>query len=296
MDQKDYVAISEKLEKIMNVPRAELLKKMDVGFFYATDKNGALVKDGKGNYVIKPIGRNNQRFHEKDLKIDLTQNEIAYLSEHRRQLPGVSVQTKPIRVYDNRQIAVQTVGYVRPFNIANIDFYQEKENRYTPNQMVGFDGVELSYEEQLRGENGKRFFQVGANGTVLNQLNEISPRPGNDLYLTIDSRVQVETRDFIRDFLPRVRQKEGAEYSKNVYAVAMEIKTGKIVAMISYPEYDPNLWIKGIDKGLYDQIKYYVSNGTVQSAPYDVSPKTGDAAEEEMAKHPQSVVPTGSTI
>lgn len=302
LGKKDFIEIAKGLEKILNVPRAEVLKRMDVGYIYRTDKEGRISLDKKGEPIIDEIPRNNQGFVEKDLKIDLTQQEIAYLAEHRSKIPGVSVQTKPIRVYDNRKIAVQTVGYVRPYNIATssgnslADYYKERGKQYTPNQMVGFDGVEFTYEDQLRGENGKRYFKVDANGTVQNHLNEVAPRTGNDLHLTIDSRIQRETTDFIRDFLPHVRKIKGAEDTKSVYVVAMEVKTGKIVAMISYPDYDPNIWIKGVEKNLYDQIKYYVPNGTIQSAPYDVSPKTGIAAQEEIARHPQSIVPTGSTI
>ncbi|HBI04313.1 MAG TPA: penicillin-binding protein, partial [Paenibacillaceae bacterium] len=294
MKKEDLIKLSEDLEKALKRPREEILKKMDVGFVYKIDKNGKM--------TIREAPRNSQRFMEKDIKIDLTQKEIAYLSEHHLDFPGISVQTKPIRVYDNRRIAVQTIGYVRPYNIMESslnslnEIYQRKNEKYTPNQLVGFEGVELSYEDQLHGKNGKRYFSVDANGNVQSEFNEVPPKKGNDIYLTIDSRMQLEIRDFIQDYLPKIRKTKDAADTKSIYAVAMEVQTGKIVSMISYPEYDPNIWIKGVEKSLYDQVKYYVPNGTIQSAPYDVSPKKGMEALEEIAKHPQSIVPTGSTI
>ncbi|MMZ57836.1 Penicillin-binding protein 2B [compost metagenome] len=163
--------------------------------------------------------------------------------------------------------------------------------------MVGYEGIERSYEEELRGKNGYRMYQVAADQTILQQINEVPPKQGNNLYLTIDQRVQLEIRDFIRGFLPNLRNTgRNASYAKNAYAVAMEVKTGKIVAMVSYPEYDPNIWTSGLDKEAYEQNQYSFTNGTIRSAPYDVRPKTGKDAEMENYKHPASIVPAGSVV
>ncbi len=288
MDKDYYIQLATKLEKILEgTTKEDLLKKMDVGYEY---KNGNVVKSP----------RMTQKFLEKDLKHDLSQKEIAYLSEHRNELDGVAVITKPIREYDPKQVAVQTIGYVRPFNVADnqgIEYYRQRKDDYLPNQTVGYDGIERSYEEELRGENGYRLYQVDAHQNILKQIKEVPPKRGNNLYLTIDQRVQLETRDFIKSFLPKLRATgRNASYAKTAYAVAMEVKTGKIVAMVSYPEYDPNIWTSGPDKETYEQNKYSFTNGTIRSAPYDVRPKTGKAAEMENYKHPASIVPAGSVV
>lgn len=288
MDKDYYVNLVTKLEKILpGTTKEDLLKKMDVGFEY---------KDGK---VEKSV-RLTSKFLEKDLKYDLSQKEIAYLAEHRNELDGVTVVTKPIREYDKKQVAVQAIGYVRPFNVADnqgIEYYRQRKDSYLPNQMIGYEGIERSYEEELRGENGYRMYQVAADQTILQQIKEVAPKRGNNLYLTIDQRVQLETRDFIKSFLPKLRATgRNASYAKNAYAVAMEVKTGKIVAMVSYPEYDPNIWTSGPDTETYEKNQYSFTNGTIRSAPYDVRPKTGKAAEMENYKHPASVVPAGSVV
>lgn len=260
---------------------------MDVGYEFKNDK-------------IERVARTTSKFLEKDLKYDLSQQEIAYLAEHRMELDGVTVVTKPIRVYDSKQVAVQTIGYVRPFNVADnqgSDYYQQNKDVYLPNQMVGYDGIERSYEEELRGENGYRLYRVAANQTILQQIEEVSPKRGNNLYLTIDQRVQLEIRDFIKEFLPKLRTSgRNSTYAKNAYAVAIEVKTGKVVAMVSYPEYDPNIWVSGPDKETYEQNKYSFTNGTIRSAPPDVRPKIGKEAEFEIYKHPASILPAGSVI
>ncbi|MET3288355.1 UNVERIFIED_CONTAM: penicillin-binding protein 2 [Brevibacillus sp. OAP136] len=288
MKSDDYLALVTKLEKVLGgTDKATLLKKMDVGYE---------LKDGKMERVM----RQSPKFMEKDLKYDLSETEIAYLGEHRSELPGIDVVTKSIRVYDPNQVAVQSIGYVRPYHVAEnlaSDFYVSQKDHYLPDQMVGLDGVERSYEEQLRGENGYRQYEVTSDQKVIRMVKEKPPTKGNDLYLTIDDRVQLGVRDFIKDFMPKLRSSvDKATYAKGAYAVAIEVKTGKIVAAVSYPEYDPNVWLKGLDSDTYNQIKYAVTNGTIKDAPYDVRPKTGAAAEAEGYKHPQSVVPAGSVV
>lgn len=288
MKSADYLTLVTKLEKVLGgTDKATLLKKMDVGYE---------LKNGK----IERAMRLSPKFMEKDLKYDLTQTEIAYLGEHRSELPGINVVTKSIRVYDKDQVAVQSIGYVRPYHVAEnlgSNFYLSQKDRYLPDQVVGLDGIERSYEEQLRGENGYRQYEVTSDQKVIRMVNEKPPVKGNDLYLTIDDRVQLEVRDFIKDFMPKLRQNvDKAANAKGAYAVAIEVKTGKVVAAVSYPEYDPNVWLNGLDSKTYDQIKYAVTNGIIKDAPYDVRPKTGAAAEAEGYKHPQSVVPAGSVV
>ncbi|MGG0935627.1 penicillin-binding transpeptidase domain-containing protein [Brevibacillus centrosporus] len=288
MSEQDYIQLVEKLEKILtNVDRATLLKKMDVGYAF---ENGRFMR----------TARQMPKYIEKELKSDLSQKEIAELSEHRGDLHGIEVVTKPIRQYDPRRIAVQAVGYVRPYHVAeNLDIahYRSEQEQYLPNQFVGLDGIELSYEEQLRGVNGYRLYEVAADQTVVKQLEKVTPVSGNDLTLTIDQRVQTAIRDSIQQFLPNLRATiPEASYAKGAYVVAMEIQTGKIVAMVSYPEYDPNVWIEGPDQELYEQIQYAVTNGTIKEAPYDARPLTGEAAAKENDKHPRSIIPSGSVI
>ncbi|BAU29125.1 penicillin-binding protein 2 [Aneurinibacillus soli] len=288
MNEAYYVNLVTKLEKILTGTKKEdLLKKMDVGYEF---------KNGK----VERTMRMTSKFLEKDLKYDLSQKEIAYLAEHRSDLDGITVVTKPIRVYDPNQVAVQTIGYVRPFNVTENqgnEYYLARKDSYLPNQMVGYDGIERSYEEQLRGENGYRLYQVAANQTILQQIKEVPPTRGNNLYLTIDDRVQLDTRNFIRDFLPKLRGTgKNAYNARNAYAVAIEVKTGRVVATVSYPEYDPNIWTSGPDKETYEANQYSFPNGTISSAPHDVRPKTGDDAALETYRHPASILPSGSAL
>ncbi len=288
MSKDDYLRLAEKLEQVLaGTDKASLLKRMDIGYE---------LKDGR----LVETARMSPAYMEKELKRDLSPEELAYIAEHRSELPGISAVTRPVRVYASEQVAVQAIGYVRPFYVADqlgLDFYREQKDAYLPNQMVGLDGVERSYEEALRGKNGYRLYLVGADQTALHQVQEVPPQPGYDVHVTIDQRVQLEIRDYIKEFLPKLRRTiPDATNAKGAYAVAMEVKTGKVVAMVSYPEYDPNVWVDGPDQATYEQIQYAVTNGTIREAPYDVRPKTGEAAVQENYKHPKSIVPAGSVV
>ncbi|MED1788627.1 penicillin-binding transpeptidase domain-containing protein [Brevibacillus laterosporus] len=286
--QQEIVELAKKLEKVLRgMTQSAIVKKLDVGF---TWENGQR----------KNIARNAPKYMEKEIKYDLTPEEIAYLEEHREDLPGVDVVTKSIREYDTKQIAVQTIGYVRPYHVAqnlNSPFYKTEQVHYLPDQLVGLDGIERSYEKELRGKNGYRLYEVAADQSVQRELKKESPIRGQSIYLNIDERVQSETRDFIKDFLPKLRGSISlAAGAKTAYVVAMEVDTGKVVTMVSYPEYDPNVWVHGPDQATYEQMKYSVTNGTIREAPYDVRPLTGPSAEQENNKHPKSIVPSGSVM
>ncbi|WCK55961.1 penicillin-binding transpeptidase domain-containing protein [Aneurinibacillus sp. Ricciae_BoGa-3] len=289
MKKEQYLFLATQLEKILNIDKATLLKEMDTGWQL------------KNNQLIW-VGRQTAKFLEKDLKHDLSDQEIAYLAEHRTQLQGIDVVIKPIREYSKKEIAPQAVGYVRPYNVAvgqQMNYYIDKKDTYLPDQVVGYGGIEYAYEQYLRGENGHRTYQVAADGSVLKQLDEIPPQQGDNVYLTIDDRIQLEARNFIHDFLPRLRASnwKQAAYARTAYAVAMEVKTGKVVSMISYPEYDPNIWVNPtLNAKDYAAISPYVNNGTISSAPWDASPLSGKAAELETGKHPSSIVPAGSSV
>ncbi|WP_232699357.1 peptidoglycan D,D-transpeptidase FtsI family protein [Brevibacillus daliensis] len=289
MTKDEMILLAEKVSKVLEgTTEEEILKKMDVGYIW-----------NKENQIVE-VGRNAPTYLAKELHYDLTTEEIAYLEENQEEFTGIEVVMKPIREYDPRQIAVQSIGYVRPYNVAEnlgSDFYLEAKDSYLDNQLVGLDGIERSYEEELRGKNGYRLYEVAADQSVQREVEIVQPQRGNDVYLTIDERVQLETRDFIKDFLPQLRSNISlARGAKTAYVVAIEVKTGKVVTMISYPEYDPNVWVHGPDQETYEQIKYSVTNGTIREAPYDVRPLTGEKAVAENDKHPKSIVPAGSVM
>ncbi len=243
-------------------------------------------------------------FSPRRIKAGLSKNEIAYLMEHRDEFSGIEIVEESTRTYDPSRVAVQLVGYLRPFSVAReerngLEYYKKiakssnPENKYLDTEDVGFNGLEFIYQEELRGKNGIKSYPVNAEQKIVGSVSIKYPEKGNNLYLTIDKDVQLATQQAIMDHLKEIRTSPlkyvRAPYARSGYAVAMEVDTGKVIAMASMPDYDPNVWEGGISKEEYQQIQPFINNGTITTA-------YSDYPEKELPKHPTSIVPLGSTM
>ncbi|WP_084423206.1 peptidoglycan D,D-transpeptidase FtsI family protein [Cohnella thermotolerans] len=240
-------------------------------------------------------------FQQRRIKSGLTEKEIAYFSEHRDEFKGIDIVEESIRQYSPDKVAVQLVGYMKQLQGAtslnkykNINEGQTDPTlKYLDSEEVGFDGIELMYQDVLRGRNGLKTYPVNNESRIIGPMELTKPVKGDNLYLTINKQVQLATQNAIMSHLEKIRtssnKAERAPNARTGYAVAMEVKTGKVVAMASMPDYDPNLWQGGISSKEYDAVKYYMGNGAIREvqAPY--------ADDKERLKHPSSLVNLGST-
>jgi penicillin-binding protein 2 len=292
-NKDDIIQLAKELEEIFalygkpdqkRLSAAEILKLMDVGF----DLDKAKTKEPSYYYVPRRI------------KTDLTNKEIAYLLEHRDQLRGVEVFEDSIRVYDSQSISAQLVGYMKRYNaarnpVSGLEFYKNKGDEYLEVEDVGFDGLELMYQDELRGQKGVKSYPVNALQKIIGPATLIPPDKGHNLHLTIDKNVQLATQQAITDHLNFIRNRRLAgdiAYAPNArsgYAVAMEVKTGKVVAMASMPDYNTNTWTGGMSNEEYSQIMPFINNGTITTS-------YPDYPEKERNKHPSSLVYMGSTV
>ena len=161
------------------------------------------------------------------VKRDLSQKELALVEERDWLFPGAIVIPEGKRYYPNGILASHVLGYVGEVN--------EKELRkgdYYPGDMVGRSGVEEEYEDVLRGIPGWEKWEVDATGKKRRLLDTSRPVPGDDVYLTIDLDLQKKAQELLKG-------KQGC-------IVAMDPQTGEILAMASAPEFDPNLFARGI--------------------------------------------------
>ncbi|GGG23418.1 peptidoglycan D,D-transpeptidase FtsI family protein [Paenibacillus abyssi] len=254
--------------------------------------------NGRVSYVYEP----------RRIKADLNEKEIAYFMENRDLYPGIEIVEESIRNYDEGTIAVQLVGYMKGFNALYQDqyglkYYQDikKDNlnrdpseQYLDKERVGYDGLEYMYQEQLRGKNGLKTYPVDNMSRIVGPMELTVPEKGNNLYLTIDKDVQLKTEEAIMNHLEKIRTssnvRERAVNARTGYAVAMEVQTGKVVAMASMPDYDPNVWNGSITQAQSDFLQYHINNGTIREVyPYYEDPKVG-------RNHPSSLVYLGSTM
>lgn len=238
------------------------------------------------------------------IKTPLSDKEVAYILEHRDELRWLEVTEESIRRYSTEPIiASQLVGYLRPFATARgpqgLDFYKNKEvtAEYLDAEYVGFDGIEQMYQTELRGKNGKKTYPVNALNKITGRVTVTPPQKGDNLYLTIHKDIQLATQQAIADQISWLHSPEAYSNpyarpgvnAKTGYAVAMEVKTGRVVAMASYPDYDTNIWTGGVTGEEWKTLQYRVNNGTISTAYPEYS-------QEDLKKHPFSIVYMGSTI
>ncbi|WP_373558054.1 peptidoglycan D,D-transpeptidase FtsI family protein [Paenibacillus sp. XY044] len=269
--QKDYSNATEKSRK--NRQEAEQLAQKIADVF-----NG-LGDPIEKKDIIEAMDLDSKKEHgyyPRRIKMDLSQREIAYFMERKSEFPGIEIIEESKRIYNKDTIAVQTVGYIKSFkHTESLKEYDEARKDqddpglvYTPDELVGVDGIEMSFQQELRGKNGYKVVSVTP-GNIVDGVEEmVPPEKGNDVWLTINKQVQQTAEQAIMDQLSWVHSNPvSGETHPNAltgYAVAMEVDTGKIVAMASMPDYDTNVWGDGgISTKDYEKIKANYQNGTI---------------------------------
>ncbi|AZK46242.1 peptidoglycan D,D-transpeptidase FtsI family protein [Paenibacillus lentus] len=219
-------------------------------------------------------------FAPRRIKIDLTDREVAYFLERKDQFPGIDIVEESIRHYDEDRVAVQTIGYLRKFSSTqDISWYDsvrelmQSENNdpgleYTAEEFVGFDGLEMQYQHELRGKNGYKSVPIDPRN-MANGIPELTaPEKGYDLHTTINKNVQLIAQQAITDQLKWLHNNPVSgklhPHAKTGYAVAMEVETGNVIAMASMPDYDSNVWKSGgVTGDVWRQIENSYKNGTI---------------------------------
>jgi penicillin-binding protein 2 len=176
-----------------------------------------------------------------------------YLAEHRAEFPGVDVVTASVRNYPLGTTAAHILGYLGQIDKSQLADPAYKN--YGQSDLVGKAGLELTYEKYLRGTKGKQKYVVNANGDVIRALGAIPPKPGDNLILSIDSKVQEAVQTELHNGLVEARKQLDAAQGSVQYlkapagaAVVLDAKTGGVVAMASIPTYNPSWFVKGLTK------------------------------------------------
>ena len=170
------------------------------------------------------------------IKRDISRREVAYIEENKMLLPGIRIKIEPIRNYAHKDFASHVLGYLG--EVSKSELKISKFSRYELGDMVGKNGLEKIYESQLRGKKGFKEVEVDVSGRELKVLRKFSPKTGNSLVLTLDSRVQSKLETLMDEVL--------GENSVEGSAVVMKVQSGEIIAMVSKPSFDPNSFATGI--------------------------------------------------
>jgi len=182
--------------------------------------------------------REHRRFQQIPLKIKLSELQIAVFSVNRYRFPGFSVEANLVRDYPYGEAFAHVLGYVGRINVEELQTLDP--SNYAETNYMGKTGVEKSYEDVLHGTVGYQKVETDASGEVVRTLGVVPPKAGKDLYLTIDSSLQITAENALN----------GAKGA----IVAMDPNTGEILAMVSEPSFDPNIFVQGISQQDYSTL------------------------------------------
>jgi penicillin-binding protein 2 len=176
-----------------------------------------------------------RRFDSVPLKMRLTEDDIARFAVNRWRFPGVDVVPYLTRQYPFGPLFAHVIGYVSRIDADDLD--RLDPDVYKGTTHIGRIGLERSYEDLLHGKPGYELDEVSADGHIQHVLRTDPPVPGKNLYLSIDARVQKAAQDAFEG-------RPGA-------AVAIDPRNGQVLAMVSVPNFDPNLFVNGIGQADY---------------------------------------------
>lgn len=169
------------------------------------------------------------------LKLKLTQDEVAKFYVNQYRFPGAMIQTRMMRYYPLANVMSDVVGYVGRINQRELQ--QTDRINYSADDDIGKTGIEKYYEKQLHGAIGAEEAEINATGRIVRILKRTSPKPGANIYLTIDSKLQAEIEKVMGD-------ESGA-------IVVMQPETGQILALVTKPTFDPNPFASGLSQDAY---------------------------------------------
>ena len=188
---------------------------------------------------------------------------VVQIEENSMKLSGVSVAIDQKRIYPLGNLASHVLGYVGKIpSSKSEDLIKEG---YSPQDMIGLSGIENSYEGKLKGKDGYKEVKVDSVGRVISQMKSVSPVSGKSVYLTIDSKVQKTAEESLKTAIETARKgatfksqfgdigiKQNAPKARSGAIVAIDVTSGDVLAMASYPNYDPNKFANGISSEDYN--------------------------------------------
>ncbi|HAU9853861.1 penicillin-binding protein 2 [Legionella pneumophila serogroup 1] len=177
----------------------------------------------------------NRSFVPIPIKLKLSQEEVATFASNQYHFPGVSIKARLMRHYPLGEITAHALGYVGRINIQELK--QVDPTNYRATNFIGKAGIEKYYEDILHGKVGYQMVETDVSGRTLRIINKVNPHSGAKLYLSIDARLQEAAYNALKD-------KRGA-------VVVINSRNGEVLAMVSSPSFDPNIFVSGVSKADY---------------------------------------------
>lgn len=176
------------------------------------------------------------------VKRDVDSALVAKIQERKNYLPGVVIEAIPVRQYVYNELAAHVFGFVGQLN--EQEYQKRKDQGYSPSDLIGKDGLERVWEDQLRGVDGGLQVEVNAMGEEVSLLGDKTTIPGKSLVLTLDANLQKAAEEALTAQVATSRKI--GEPAKGGAVVAVDVRTGAILVMASNPSFNPNVFAGGI--------------------------------------------------
>jgi penicillin-binding protein 2 len=179
--------------------------------------------------------RTNPAYESILIKENATMGDIAWVEAHSLEFPSLQIEQRPQRHYPKDGLLAHVLGYVGEISSRQLEEPQYKKNGYKPGDVIGKEGLEATYDEFLRGREGSRTVIVDSLGRIRDVIAVNEPAPGQDLVTTIDLDLQQAAEEQLRN-----------SPSQRGVIIALDPNNGEILALASYPTFDPNLFTERI--------------------------------------------------
>ncbi|MCI8700447.1 MAG: penicillin-binding protein 2 [Clostridia bacterium] len=194
---------------------------------------------------------------------------LAEISERNNSFAGITINTESTRTYPSGSLASHIMGYIGKISEEE---YEEKKDRYRRTDVIGRTGIESVFEKYLKGEDGEKQIEMSVDGTITAEYVTKEPKAGASVVLTIDANLQRKTEEALKANIEKIANGGFSEERDTQCgsAVVMKVDTGEILAMASYPNYEPEKFVGGISTAdwnnyINDERKPLI-NRTIQSS------------------------------
>jgi penicillin-binding protein 2 len=191
---------------------------------------------------FKKLQEESKNFESLPIRTRLTEEEVARFAVNRYRFPGFEIKARLFRSYPQGEVASHAIGYIGRINDADLRRIEDAglTTNYKGTDHIGKLGIEGAYEKELHGSTGSEQVEIDAGGRAIRSLARSEPLSGNNLVVTLDLNLQKIAEEAFQDY--------------NGALVAIDPSTGEVLALVSRPGFDPNLFVDGIDPQNWDAL------------------------------------------
>lgn len=195
---------------------------------------------------------------------DISEKSVAVIEEMHNDFPGVTTEPMYFRKYNNADIAAHVIGYMSTMDLSS--YKTLKDKGYRMDDIIGKAGVEYAAESYLKGQDGVKSIEMNVLGRTTTEINSKAPITGNNVTLTIDSKLQKVAMESLQKNILSIRTAGGPNNYGDAFAgsaVVIDVNNGEILAMASYPSFDPSIFLEDAEnKNAQKQIAQWITDET----------------------------------